>query len=232
MPGLPCENEGPQDPIGVDALCTLSEDAAGAMSSSTHCKDTADSTNPSSLGSLLQSLSSYPWMEGQTLGTLEPQPYQTMCPGQFGMDSDPSYPWNSLGFLLPSESVYPNQHEAFNTMFFPNQLCAEAAPSHEVSPASWLHQIPCTTSEPPNSIMEETFALIQRVSEMQPHLQGQLMTSTAVGFPAPPQEGGSTLPQDVTGSELPPDQHDNDMLAQLQLLLSTLSGQAQPPSAI
>ncbi|KAJ6654292.1 hypothetical protein lerEdw1_007213 [Lerista edwardsae] len=238
-PGLLREDEGPPEPLTAGDLLTVPEGLAGAMCPPGPCEGAADGHVLSHLGGLLQALSGSPWIGGQLgglpLGPGGAQPLQARDWGQAGVDSGPSYPWSVFGLPLPT---CPNQwgteeSSLLETLLVADQLGAEAGPPPATPAASWVSQVPCTgpVAEAPSSLLAETLALLQQVAQLQPHPQGQPPAPAALGLPTAPPEVGSALPQAAAGRGLPPAPQENGLCAQLQLLVSALGGQAQPPSA-
>ncbi|XP_062996114.1 SPOC domain-containing protein 1 [Elgaria multicarinata webbii] len=259
MDRLLCGNEGPlmgllrQEPLTIDALHNLTEELGRQMlhqdPSCLHQKKAEDEANPSLLGDTLQLLHDAPWTEGQlghlTLESLGTQPPPEEEQVQFCIESDPSHFWNTLGLLLPSESLCSQQHgpkgggrggeNILEVPFLSSMLCAETGLLSEVSQLLSSAQIPCTRCSPgePNSLVEETLSLIQHVKQLQSHMQNQEPQPAATfSLPVMPQEITSALSQAVAGLEFPPVQLDGGTDAQLQLLLSNLMGQTQSSSAV
>ncbi|XP_053124078.1 SPOC domain-containing protein 1 isoform X2 [Hemicordylus capensis] len=253
--GLLCGNEGPQAglrsdaPLAHDALLPLPEDTGRAGfhgdPSSLLCTEAGGEAYQAILSGFLQSLSGSPWtgepLDSLALDALGAQPQQAGDQVQFCVNPDPAPVWNPLECLPPSHPVHPDPvlygtdgAAIAHTSVLPNLLCAGAVPARGVPQVPLPAQIPCTSpvAGDTSSLMEETWSLLQQVTQLQCHLQSQAaQPPAAFGLPVLPQEATSVWSQAAAGPEFPPTQHDEGMYAQLQLLFSTFGGQAQPPSS-
>ncbi|KAL8220300.1 UNVERIFIED_CONTAM: hypothetical protein K2H54_043304 [Gekko kuhli] len=208
--------------------------------SSLHQKMAGGGTSQSLSDVILQLQYDWPWIEGhsgnQTLKTLGVQSQRDrICtsPGPVQLE-------NPLGLHLPSEIVCPNNHgvdgihgaDLLDASCLLNVLCPEPLLPAEASEAPLAPQIPVAGDT--NSLVEETLSLIQYVTQLQSHItpvQEPPPSLLLQPFSVMPPEMTSALSPVVARLEFPAvQQSDDEVHAQLQLLLSSLGGQTQPSS--
>lgn len=235
-----CANESPPlpgvstpDPLLLETVLPLSEEEFSREArcddglSPLHPTEAVGQTSQASFDDVLQLLSGSLWAGGQVsssiLETVGEHLHQAR--DHSSIDSDQLNAWSSLG-LLPSEQEWPNQSgtNILNSTVLTNAFCPETVLPCEMSQLSLPAQFLCTrpVAGEPTSLEEETRSLIQQVTQLQSQFQSQ---ETAFSLPIMPQE-------DVSSAlEFPSVKPDDDVHIQLQLLLATLEGQTELPSA-
>ncbi|XP_060113890.1 SPOC domain-containing protein 1 [Heteronotia binoei] len=224
---------------------SVSKMVHGALSSF-HQETAGDETSQSLSDVILQLQCDSSLIEGQlgnlTLETLGVQSQQA----EICTNPGPLHLRNPLGLLLPSETVRPNHHgvdgthgaDLLDTSHLLNMLCPEPVPPAEASEAPLPPLIPSAApvARDSNSLMKDTLSLIHYVTQLQSNIIPDQEPppgppSLLHPFSTMPPETASALSPIVAGLEVPAvQQSDDEVYAQLQLLLSLLGGLAQPPS--
>lgn len=164
-----------------------------------------------------------------------------------GIGASPGGPFhlgNPLGLLLPSEPICPNHHGAdgahgadlSDVSHVLMMLWPETVPPAGASEPPLPPQIPGTTpvAGDTDSCEKDTLSLLHHVTQLLSHVTPNQEPPPSLllhPFSVMPPETASALSSVLGGVEFPAvQQSDEEVCAQLQLLLTSLGGQTQPPS--